>query len=162
WNGCDRYGSGLDRGSKALLSFVDSVKWSVAGILVLALSLSSARAQCGACVPWTTYEAEDMATTGTILGPQYAPNLVASESSGRRCVQLNAVGQYVQFIAQASANAIVVRYSVPNTTDGTGTNYTLSLYTNGAFAEKVPVTSRYSWLYGSYPFTNNPGAGFPR
>src|SRR5262245_13985031 len=103
-----------------------------------------------------------MATTGTLLGPQYAPNLVASESSGRKCVRLNAVGQYVQFTAQASANAMVVRYSVPDTADGTGTNYTLSLYTNGVFAEKLPVTSRYSWLYGSYPFTNNPSAGSPR
>jgi hypothetical protein len=103
-----------------------------------------------------------MATTGAILGPQYAPNLLASEASGRKCVPLNAVGQYVQFTAQANANALVVRYSVPDTIDGAGTNYTLSLYTNGVFAEKLSVTSRYSWLYGSYPFTNNPAAGSPR
>lgn len=132
------------------------------GILALISSLSSAQAFVGATVPWTTYEAEDMATTGTILGAPDSPSFIAPESSGRRCVQLNAVGQYVQFTAQSAANAIIVRYSVPDTADGAGTNYTVSLYTNGVFAEKLPVTSKYSWLYGGYPFTNNPAAGLRR
>ena len=99
---------------------------------------------------------------GTILGPQYGPNIAASEASGRQCVQLNATGQYAQFTAQSVANAIVVRYSVPDTADGAGTNYTISLYTNGVFAVKLPLTSKYSWLYGNYPFTNNLAAGSPR
>jgi hypothetical protein len=46
---------------------------------------------------------------GTISGPQYAPNVVASESSGRKCVRLDVTGQYVEFTAQAAANALVVR-----------------------------------------------------
>ena len=131
-------------------------------ILALVISLSSAQAFSGATVPWTTYEAENMATTGTVLGPQYGPNVVASESSGRKCVQLNATGQYVQFTAQAAANAIVVRYSVPDSADGVGTDSTISLYKNGAFVAKLPVTSRYSWLYGAYPFSNTPANGSPR
>ena len=28
---------------------------------------------------------------------------------------------------------------------------------NGAGAGTLPVTSRYGWYYGSYPFTNSPG-----
>jgi Pectate lyase superfamily protein/Divergent InlB B-repeat domain/Abnormal spindle-like microcephaly-assoc'd, ASPM-SPD-2-Hydin len=130
-------------------------------ILFLAGSLASTLAFSGANVPWTTYEAESMATTGTILGPGYAPNTVTAESSGRQCVQLTN-GQYVQFTAQAPANSIVVRYSVPDTTNGIGADYTISLYTNGVFAEKLPLTSRYSWLYGNYPWANNPTAGSPR
>jgi hypothetical protein len=133
-----------------------------AAALVLAVSMYSAGASTGATVPWTTYEAEDGTTTGAVLGPQYGPNVVASESSGRRCVQLSATGQYVQFTAQAAANAIVVRYCVPDSSGGGGTNYTLSLYTNGAFVEKLTVTSLYSWLYGNYPFTNTPSFGSPR
>ena len=117
----------------------------------------------GANVPWTTYEAENMVINGgTILGPEYLPNLVTSESSGRRCVQLSAAGQYVELAAQAAANALVVRYSVPDSPDGVGADYTLSLYKNGSFVQKLAVTSRYSWLYGAYPFTNNPAAGSPR
>jgi hypothetical protein len=57
---------------------------------------------------------------------------------------------------------MVVRYSVPDTADGKGTDYTLSFYKNGSFVAKLPMTSRYSWLYGSYPFTNNPTSGTPR
>jgi hypothetical protein len=134
----------------------------LAAILALNLPLQSAMSFSGATVPWTTYEAEAMTTTGTILGPQYGPNVVASESSGRQCVSLTSTGQYVQFTAQAAANSLIVRYSVPDTANGTGTNYTISLYQNGTFVEKLQVTSIYSWLYGSYPFTNNPASGSPR
>ena len=131
-------------------------------MLAFAVSLPSARALTGAFAPWTTFEAEDMTTTGTILGPQYGPNVVASESSGRRCVRLNATNQYVQFTAQSAANAVVVRYSVTNSLDGTGIDSTISLCINETNIHKLPVTSRYSWLYGNYPFTNNPSAGTPR
>ncbi len=135
---------------------------SLAVILTLVITWNSALAFSGATVPWTTYEAENMTNTGTILGPLYGGNNVASESSGRRCVQLSTNGAFVQFTAQTNANAIVVRYSVPDTANGVGTNYTLSLYTNGVFAAKLPVNSLYSWLYGGYSFTNNPGSGSPR
>ncbi|MDB6018253.1 MAG: parallel beta-helix repeat [Pedosphaera sp.] len=134
----------------------------IAIVFALSISLGSVQAFSGASVPWTTYEAENMATTGTVFGPQYGANVVASESSGRKCVQLNGTGQYMQFTAQAAANALVVRYSVPDTANGMGTDYTISLYTNGVFVAKLPVTSRYSRLYGAYPFTNNPSAGSPR
>jgi hypothetical protein len=117
----------------------------------------------GAAVPWTTYEAENMTISGgTILGPGYQPNFVATEASGRRCVQLNATGQFIQFKAQAAANSVVVRYSVPDTPDGAGADYTLSLYRNGSFVQKLAVSSRYSWLYGAYSFNNNPASGSPR
>ncbi len=130
-------------------------------VLLLGASLHSVQASPGATVPWTTYEAENMTTTGTVLGPGYSPNTVQAESSGRRCVQLNATGQYVQFTAPA-ANSIIVRYSVPDTANGTGTNYTLGLYTNEVFAQKLPLTSKYSWVYGTHPYTNAPAAGLPR
>jgi hypothetical protein len=131
--------------------------------LIFILPLSSASAFSGASVPWITYEAENMTISGGMIsGPQYGANVVASESSGRRCVQLTATGQYVQFTALSAANSIVMRYSVPDTANGLGANYTLSLYTNGVFAEKLALTSLYSWLYGNYPFTNSPAAGSPR
>ena len=133
-----------------------------AAVLIFFASLNPAWASTGATVPWTSYEAENVANTGTVLGPSYAGNNVASESSGRQCVQLSTNGAFVQFTAQTNANAIVVRYSVPDTANGVGTNYTLSLYTNGVFAAKLPMTSMYSWLYGAYPFVNTPSSGSPR
>jgi hypothetical protein len=136
--------------------------WWAAATTTFFLSVHALGAFSGATVPWTTYEAENMATSGSVLGPQYGPNAFASEASGRKCVLLNATTQYVQFTAQAAANAIVVRYSVPDTADGTGTNWTISLYKNGTFISKLPVTSKYSWLYGAYPFSNTPSSGSPR
>lgn len=125
----------------------------------------------GASVPWTTYEAENMTINGgIILGPPITNsnvgspviNMVQMEASGGEAVALTATGQYVQLTAQAAANSIVVRYSVPDTANGTGANYTLSLYQNGNFVQELPVTSMYSWRYGSYPFNNTPSSGSPR
>lgn len=130
-------------------------------LIFLGGSLCSAQSFRGADIPWTTYEAEDMSTTGTILGPKYDPYLVETESSGQKCVKL-AAGQFVEFTAQSPASAIVVRYSLPDAPGGGGIDSTISLYQNGKLVQKLPVTSRYSWLYGKYPFTNNPKAGKPR
>ncbi|HUA38137.1 MAG TPA: glycosyl hydrolase family 28-related protein [Candidatus Sulfopaludibacter sp.] len=131
-------------------------------LLSLLICSSTARAGIGAEMPWTTYEAEDMKTTGTVLGPKYDPFLVETESSGEKCVKLADAGQYIEFIVQSPANAMVVRYSLPDSPEGSGLDSTLSLYQNGKFIRKLPVTSRYSWLYGKYPFTNDPKAGKPR
>ena len=131
-------------------------------IMFLGISLCSAESFRGADIPWTTYEAEDMTNTGTTLGPKYDPYLIETESSGQKCVKLDATGQFVEFAAQSPANAIVVRYSLPDAPGGGGLNSTISLFQNGKFVQKLPVTSRYSWLYGKYPFTNDPKAGKPR
>ncbi|HLZ88797.1 MAG TPA: glycosyl hydrolase family 28-related protein, partial [Puia sp.] len=84
------------------------------------------------------------------------------EASGGQAVELTGTGQYVELTSQAAANAMVVRYCVPDTANGTGTNSTISLYVNGTFVKKLPVTSIYSWRYGAYPFSNTPSQGKPR
>jgi hypothetical protein len=153
-------GSGIHDGTN--LGYLNAMEIQAVTNVIVISSNSASLFSGGATVPWITYEAENMTNTGTILGPSYTGNNVASESSGRQCVQLSATGQYIQFTAQSNANAIVVRYSVPDTANGVGTNYTLSLYTNGIFAAELPMTSMYSWLYGSYPFNNTPSSGSPR
>ena len=139
-------------------------------VLVLLLLLLGAVAEAatapGATVPWTTYEAEAMTISGgTVLGPQaqtanknvYPPNTVERESSGQQCVQLDAAGSYVQFIATGSANAIVIRYSIPDSANGAGLSSTLTVTVNGGQSTDLALTSAYSWRYGAYPFSNNPG-----
>ena len=128
----------------------------------LAISPSVVRAGVGADMPWTTCEAEVMKTTGTILGPKYEPFLVETESSGQKCVKLNSAGEFVEFTASASANAMVVRYSLPDSPSGGGLNSTISLYQNDKLVKTIPLTSHYSWIYGKYPFTNQPTDGKPR
>ena len=141
---------------------MNSLKFRFATLLTLAICSGSAHAGIGADMPWTTYEAENMKTSGSILGPKYAPFLVETESSGQKCVKLVDADAYVEFTAQAPANAMVVRYSLPDAPGGGGINSSLRLYQNGRFVKKLPLTSSYSWLYGKYPFTNDPKAGKPR
>lgn len=134
----------------------------LAVLLALVIYPASVHARAGAEVPWTTYEAEDMKTTGAIMGPKYEPFLVETESSGQKCVKLNSVGEYVEFTATVPANGMVVRYSLPDSPNGGGLNSTISLYQNGKLVRRIPLTSHYSWLYGDYPFNNLPKNGRPR
>ena len=139
------------------------------GLLLSLAALSSqthrataAEGGIGASLPWHTYEAELAGTTGTVLGPDYTGHSPAREASGGRCVKLSVVGQFVQFTAAADAQAIVVRYCLPDSTNGQGTDATLSLSINGHPHGKLPLTSRLTYLYGTYPYTNAPAAGTPR
>jgi len=103
-----------------------------------------------------------MNTTGTIMGPRYDPYQVETESSGQRCVKLNAKDQFVEFTALAKANSMVIRFSLPDNKEGTGLSNTLAIYKNGKLVQEHKISSRNSWLYGTYPFTNDSSAGVPR
>ncbi len=116
----------------------------------------------GASIPWTTYEAEKMKTNGTVMGPSYAPYRIETESSGQRCVKLNAKGQYIEFMSSTSANGIVIRFSLPDKKEGGGKQSTLGIYKNGNLNQHRTISSQYALLYGTYPFTNDPAAGKPR
>jgi len=116
----------------------------------------------GADRAWTTYEAETMKTSGVVLGPKYDPYLVETESSEQKCVKLTAAGEFVEFTARSNANALVLRFSLPDSVAGGGTHSALNLFINGKQQRRLALTSRYSWLYGNYPFVNQPEAGKPR
>jgi hypothetical protein len=131
-------------------------------IISCVICTGKASAGAGADLPWVTYEAEGMKTTGLVLGPKYDPNTVETESSGQRCVKLVATGEFLEFTAGESANSLVIRYSLPDATEGGGTSAVLDLYVNGRNIGALPLTSKYSWLYGKYPFSNQPLQGKPR
>jgi alpha-1,3-glucanase-like protein len=115
----------------------------------------------GATLPYAEMEAEDADTSGTIIGPDYIYTHLPSETSGRKAVQLRQPGQYVEFTLAQPANSIVVRYSIPDSTDGRGMDGLLGLYVNGQWQSNLYMTSAYSWFYGGYPFNNNPHDVFP-
>ncbi|MBC6465710.1 discoidin domain-containing protein [Actinomadura alba] len=115
----------------------------------------------GATVPFTEIEAEDAATNGELIGPDRVYTRLPSEASGRRAVRLSAAGQYVEFTLTKPANAMSVRYSVPDNAAGTGLTAPVDLRINGTKLKDLSFTSRYGWYYGGYPFGNNPGAGSP-
>ncbi len=131
------------------------------GLLCKTLTVP-AQEKIGAHVPWTTYEAENMQTNGTVLGPVYEPYRVETESSGQKCVKLNAAKQYVAFRPAANANSMVIRFSLPDSPDGSGTKTSVGIYINGTQKARCKLSSHYSYLYGKYPFTNDPAGGVPR
>ncbi|SCZ01185.1 F5/8 type C domain-containing protein [Streptomyces sp. 136MFCol5.1] len=111
----------------------------------------------GATVPFKEQEAEYAATNGTLIGPNRLYGTLPSEASGRQAVTLDAVGEYVEFTLTAPANAMSFRYSLPDSPDGTGRDASIDVRVSGGAPKSVPVTSKYGWYYGGYPFNNNPG-----
>jgi hypothetical protein len=114
----------------------------------------------GATVPWLEYEAEAGNVRGTTLGPSRDFGNVAAEASGRRAVQLAAVGDFVEITSSQRANALVVRFSIPDAPGGGGQTATLDLSVDGAARAPLSLTSKYAWSYGGEESTSNaPGGG---
>ncbi|MFI5841671.1 glycosyl hydrolase family 28-related protein [Catenuloplanes sp. NPDC051500] len=111
----------------------------------------------GADVPFLEQEAERAVTSGTVIGPGRDAYTLPAEASGRSAVSL-APGQWVEFTLPRAANAITVRYSIPDAPGGGGITAPLGVTVNGRDARTMTLTSEYSWLYNQYPFTNDPGA----
>src|SRR6266852_3567446 len=108
-------------------------------------------------------EAENATTNGTILKFDTSAYTLASEASGRQAVKL-APGQYVAFTLTQRANAMTIRYAIPDAATGGGIDAPLTLSVSHNNAESthpqtITLTSKYSWLYNQYPFTNDPNAG---
>ncbi|MFT7837958.1 glycosyl hydrolase family 28-related protein [Saccharothrix sp. BKS2] len=117
-------------------------------------------AQRGATVPYTTHEAEAGAGNGTrISGRAYTTE--AAEASGRAAVKLTGTGRHVEITLTAPANAVTVRAGLPDSAAGTGTTAPLAVYADGAKVRDLALTSKYSWMYGPYPFAGAPGGERP-
>jgi hypothetical protein len=129
-----------------------------------AASSANAASSVGAPVPFTEYNAATspgVKTNGTVLAPDYNYGTLASEATGRQAVQLVGQGQYVSFTLANSANAVDFHYAIPDSLDGGGITAPLDLYVDGNLTTALSLTSEYSWLYGTYPFTNTPFTGQP-
>jgi hypothetical protein len=127
----------------------------VATVAALAPALTAGR---GAAVPFVEQEAENAETNGTIISPDRTWFTLASEASGRSAVQLTNPGDYVDFTLTQDANAINVRYAIPDAPNGGGITAPLNVSVDGLHTKTMTLTSQYSWLYNLYPFTNDPNA----
>ncbi|MEV8506329.1 CARDB domain-containing protein [Actinoplanes sp. NPDC051475] len=107
----------------------------------------------GAALPYVEYEAEAARYQGTLLTADalrtFGHTNFGTESSGRQSVRLASTGQFVEFTSTNAANSIVVRNSVPDAPAGGGQDATISLYINDAFVQKLTLSSRNSWVYGT-------------
>ncbi|MEZ0067364.1 hypothetical protein ABIA32_003377 [Streptacidiphilus sp. MAP12-20] len=123
-----------------------------------------ARPEAGAAVPFTEQNAATSPharTNGTVLGPDFHYGTLAAEATGRTAVQLAGQGRYVSFTLTRPANAVDFHYALPDSLHGGGINAPLDLYVDGRHETALQLTSQFSWLYGNYPFSNNPWVGKP-
>jgi Pectate lyase superfamily protein/Carbohydrate binding module (family 35) len=120
----------------------------------------------GATLPYVEMEAETATQTGAVVGPSRDYGQLPAEASARKAVTLSATGHEVAFTLSAPANAMTVRYSMPDSADGAGLNATLGVYAGDTHLQDMPVSSKYAWIYGPYlsngePAQNDPSQGTP-
>ncbi len=115
----------------------------------------------GATVPFVEQEAENAATNGEVIGPDRRAYTLPSEASGRKAVRLDRGGEYVEFRLTRRANALTVRYAIPDAPTGGGITAPLDVRLNGKLQHRITMTSEFSWLYSTYPFSNDPQATPP-
>lgn len=109
----------------------------------------------GATVPFIEYEAENAITDGVIIGPDRTFGSLPAEASGRRAIRLEGLGQAVTIVLDAPANALTVRYAVPDASDCRSGDTGLRVVADGKDVGRLALTPCYGWFYGDYPFTND-------
>jgi hypothetical protein len=121
----------------------------------------------GASMPFKMLEAEDGtlnagAAIRALFSMPSSPT-VELESSGRKCVELNATSESLSWVAPETANTLVVRVSIPDAPTGGGITDSLNLYVDGVFRQSIICTSKYTWVYGvNEMIDNNPATGTPK
>src|SRR6476659_6334596 len=110
-------------------------------------------------------QAEDADTNGTILPFDTSASTLSGEASGRTAVKL-VPGQYVAFTLTEPANAVTIRYAIPDAPTGGGIDAPLTVDVDhhgdghgNTHPQTITLTSKYSYLYNLYQFTNDPNAG---
>jgi hypothetical protein len=132
--------------------------WNAPAPVVTRAALNPALVQGrGADVAFLEQEAENAVTDGTVIGPGREAYTIEAEASGRKAVRLEP-GQFVEFTLPAAANAITVRYSIPDAANGGGLTARLAVQA-GRQRTSLEMTSEYAYLYNQYPFSNDPTAG---
>ncbi|WP_329586082.1 carbohydrate-binding protein [Kitasatospora sp. NBC_01250] len=126
----------------------------------VAVNGGSPLAAQGATVPYTEYQAATAQTNATVLPYSTSYPSLQAEATGRQAVQLTTTGQYVQVTLTRPANSIVLRYSIPDNSDGSTVTAPLALYADGSKIQDLSLTTQYSWLYGAgYYDTHSPSSG---
>jgi len=115
----------------------------------------------------TQLEAEAGETTGTVRENDAPFHSRGAEASGGSYVEL-APGQKLTLHSPVPADSLVVRFSYPDSPEGTGLDGSIDVQVGGSTVNSLPVTSRFSWEYGdgrwgtSNVWSSSPTDGDPR
>ena len=128
----------------------------VALVPALVPSAVAADDQYGASVPYTRYEAEEASRSdGTTLERSVDIELTAIEASGQSYVALNNKNSSVDFTATAAANALDLRFTLPDHTSGR-----VDVRVNNETVATLDLSSESAWQYvGGSSVYDESGAG---
>ncbi len=125
------------------------------GITGIRLKDCPAHPDYGAFTTYTTYEAENGETNATVSDDTRDYRAFGSEASGRRYVALENSDDCVTVKLTQPADALVIRYCIPDSEDGKGLTGTVDLLVNGE-RQDLLLSSQKCWVYGRFPWTNDP------
>jgi len=102
--------------------------------------------------PYLSYEAETdmfLSARGKLLEPPepYSQIALQAEASHQCALQLADDGDYVEWTCDADADGMTVRFSLPDSADGTGTKCTLALYAGDEKITDIELDSYWAWQY---------------
>lgn len=128
----------------------------VALVPALVPSAVAADDQYGATVPYTRYEAEEASRSdGTTLERSDDLESTAIEASGQSYVALNSKNSSVDFTATAAANALDLRFTLPDHTSGR-----VDVRVNNETVATLDLSSESAWQYvGGSSVYDESGAG---
>lgn len=112
--------------------------------------------------PYERYEAEPgwCSTNGQFLAASDDQRNLQSEASHQQAVQLNQVGDYVEWVVNKPGDGLTVRFSLPDGPQGQGTDGNLNVFAGEEQVGTLYLNSYWAWQYcdGTYP-DNNPRTG---
>ena len=115
----------------------------IALVPALVPSAVAADEQYGATVPYTRYEAEEASRSdGTTLERSDDLESTAIEASGQSYVALNSKNSSVDFTASTAANALDLRFTLPDHKSGQ-----VQVYINDDLAATLTLSSETAWQY---------------
>ena len=111
--------------------------------------------------PYIRYEAESENPNisdyqASILAPTDDQRQLQSEASNQTAMQLLAKGNFIEWVTTADANALTIRFSLPDSNDGKGTKGQLAVSVNNKPIDTLTIDSYWAWQYtlkngGNYP-----------
>jgi F5/8 type C domain/Abnormal spindle-like microcephaly-assoc'd, ASPM-SPD-2-Hydin/Right handed beta helix region len=149
------------RDIRRVVALAGSTALLTGGVLALAVQPAAAATATGgngASLPYVEVLAQNSPNTGTVVGPDYLMGQLTQSAVGREAVTLTN-GQSVTLTSPVATNSIDIRYSIPDTSDGSTYTAPISLYINGVQQPDLTLTNEYEWQYGSYQFSNTPQSG---
>ncbi|HEV2639650.1 MAG TPA: discoidin domain-containing protein [Actinocrinis sp.] len=146
---------------RRVVALAGSTTLLAGGMIALAVqpaAAATATGGSGASLPYVEVLAQNSPNTGSVVGPDYLMGQLTQSAVGREAVTLTQ-GQSVTLTSPVATNSIDLRYSIPDTSDGSTYTAPISLYVNGVQQPDITLTNQYEWQYGSYQFSNTPQSG---